>query len=168
MIALLFLIAVAVWLAACIGIPQIVGNLIVKRPWRITVKLVIFFALISSPFVDEAIGKRQFEALCKSRGIEAADISRARGRKVKVEYGERTILDGTILPIKESDVRFRDTDSGEILIQHKNYYAEGGWLMRHTWLSMGENRPMLFGGSTCDLRIEQAIFRANGIVLLYK
>lgn len=117
---------------------------------------------------DEILGKSQFDALCKAHGIESADISRARGKHVKVEYGSREFVRGTIVPIEESEVFFRDAGNGEVVIRHKNYYAMGGWLMRHTPLSMGSSRPMLFGGSTCDLRVEQAIFKANTITVLYK
>lgn len=168
MIGLLFLATVAVWLVVCVWLAQKAGNFVAKPSWRPTVKLMIFVALISSPFVDEVIGKEQFESLCKTHGIESADVSRARGKKVTVEYGERKPLSGTILPIKESDVLFRDADSGEILIRHKNYYADGGWLMRYTWISMGSSHPMFFGGSTCDVRKEQEIFKVNGIAFLYK
>jgi hypothetical protein len=120
------------------------------------------------PFVDEIIGRYQFNSLCKTGGIESADVSRAKGKKVKVEYGERKLLSGQVLPIKESDELFRDADSGEVLIRHKNYYAAGGWLMRYTWIGLGANHPILFGGSTCDERKERAIFKANEIVLVYK
>lgn len=56
--------------------------------------------MLTLPFVDEIIGKFQFEALCKANGIESADVSRARGKRVKVEYGERTFVEGAIMPIK--------------------------------------------------------------------
>jgi hypothetical protein len=118
--------------------------------------------------VDEVIGKYQFENLCKINGIESTDVSKARGRKVTFEYGDRVPVQGTILPIKESDVSFRDVDTNEVLIRHKNYYASGGWLMRYAWLSMGSNHAMLFDGSTCDVLKEQKIFKANSITFLYK
>ncbi|MHB1198398.1 MAG: hypothetical protein ACYCZ6_02340 [Polaromonas sp.] len=167
MIGLLFLATVAAWLWACAWLSQKLGNLVPNPSWRRAVKVGIFIALLVAPFVDEVIGKYQFESLCKANGIESADVSKARGKKVKVEYGERRLLEGTIMPIKESDVLFKDADSGEVLIQHKNYYALGGWLMRYTWLSMGSDHPMLFGGF-CDRRIEQEIFKTNSITFLYK
>jgi len=156
------LVGVLAWLAT-----RIAGK--AEKPlMRAAIKWSVLLVLLTLPFVDEIIGKYQFEALCKANGNESADISRARGKRVKVEYGERRFVDGTIMPIKESDVRFKDADSGEVLIQHKNYYALGGWLMRFTSLSMGSPQPMLFGGSTCDRRVEQAIFKANSITLSYK
>lgn len=163
MIGLFFLATVALWLAACLWLANRLGNLIPAQRWRLPAKLAILLALLSAPFVDEVIGNRQFQALCKANGIESADVSKARGRKVKVEYGERKLVDGTVLPIKEDEVLFRDAESGEVLIRHKNYYASGGWLMRHTWLSMGSDDPMLFDGNCIDFVARKAIFSENRI-----
>jgi len=168
LIGLLFLATIALWIFTCVWLSKKVGNLITDSRWQSPTKVFTLIVLLSSPFVDEVIGKYQFEKLCKLNGIESADVSKAQGRKVKVEYGDRVPVQGTILPIQESDVSFRDMDTDEILIRHKNYYASGGWLMRYTWLSMGSNHTMLFDGSTCDIRIEQKIFKANSITFLYK
>lgn len=168
MIGLLFLTTIALWLFACVWLSTKVGNLVADSRWQPPTKVFSLIALLSSPFLDEVIGKYQFEKLCKTNGIESADVSKAHGRKVKVEYGDRVPVRETILPIKESDVSFRDADTDEILIRHKNYYASGGWLMRYTWLSLGSNHTMLFDGSTCDIRKEQKIFKANSITFLYK
>jgi hypothetical protein len=144
------------------------GHLFSKRSWHRPATLVILLGLLAIPFVDEVIGQRQFESLCRAHGIESADVSKARGRKVKVEYGQRAPIAGTIVPIKVEEVVFRDADTGEALIRHKNYVAGGGWVMRYTWLSLGSSSPMLYGGSTCDVRKRQEIFRANSITLLYR
>ena len=126
-------------------------------------KLAILLVLLSSPFVDEIIGKYQFEALCKANGMESTDVSKARGKKVKAKYeGERRVT-GTIMPIYETDVLFTDADTGEVLIQHKIYRASGGWLMRYTWLSMGSNHPMLFPGGCNDFAARKAVFSKNNI-----
>ena len=113
--------------------------------------------------MDEVIGKYQFEALCKANGIAGADVAKAWGKKVKVDYSERTYVEGTIMPILESDVIFRDADNGEVLIRYKNYYAMGGWLMRYTPLSMGSQHPMLFPRNGCGFAQRDQIFSANQI-----
>lgn len=140
-----------------------VGKAVPSPRWKKPAMVGVTLLLFAAPFVDEVIGKYQFEALCKANGIEGADVSKARGRQVKVEYGERYFVDNTIMPIKVSDVFFRDASSGEALIQHKNYYAMGGWLMRHTPLSMGSPRPMLFGGNGCGFKRRDEILAANQI-----
>lgn len=168
MIGLFFIATISIWLVVCIRLAIKLGNSVTNLKWKRPVKFFTLIVLLSFPFVDELIGKYQFEALCKANGIESADVSKASGRKVRVEYGGRTFIHGTILPIKESDVLFRDADTGEILIRHKNYYASGGWLMRYTWLNLGSNNPILFDGSTCDIRKEQEIFKKNSTIFVYK
>lgn len=160
---LIFLAALAFCLWACVWVANKLGNLIPHLAWRAAVKALIFIALLASPFVDEVIGKYKFEALCKANGIEGADVARARGKNVKVDYSERRYVEGTIMPILESDVVFRDADNGEVLIRHKNYYAMGGWLMRYTPLSMGSQHSMLFPGNGCGFAQRDQIFSANQI-----
>lgn len=168
MIGLLFLATIALWLWACVVLARFLSGLVPRLSWRNPVKWGLFILLLALPFIDEVIGKYQFEALCKANGIESADVSKARGKKVTVEYGERSLLGGTIMPIKESNVLFKDAVSGEVLIQHKNYYAVGGWLMRYTWLSMGSSQTILFHGNGCDQRPTAAVFQRNSIIFFYK
>lgn len=168
MIGLMLLAAVAVCFVCILWLSNTLGNLVSNTAYRGIVKVIIFTTILVSPFIDELIGKHQFESLCKANGIESADVSKARGKKVKVEYGERSLVEGTIIPIKQSEVFFKDAETGEIVIQHKNYYALGGWLIRYTPISLGSNHPFLFGGSTCSVSIRQHIFKKNSITLLYK
>ncbi|GBU15304.1 hypothetical protein AwPolaro_06820 [Polaromonas sp.] len=77
---------------------------------------------------------------------------------------DRTYIKGTIMPIEVSNDTFRDADSGEVLIQSKNYFAKGGWLMRYTPLSMNSPDAMLFDGNGCGWIKEWKILSNNQIV----
>ena len=68
------------------------------------------------------------------------------------------------MPIKVSDDVFRDAGSGDVVIQSKDYYAKGGWLMRYTPVSMGSPQPMLFDGNGCGLIAKDRIFSNNQIL----
>lgn len=166
MIGLLLIATFVIWLTGCIWLADRLGNLAAKPQWRAATKLGIFAALVSIPFVDELIGKRQFQALCRTHGIESADVSKARGKTVKVSYGERRPIPGTILPIDDNMVSIRDSDTGEVLVQYRNYYAAGGWVMRYTWLSMGATGPMLFSGNGCGFKIRDNRFSAAQISIV--
>lgn len=170
MSGLLLLLAIFIYLATVSKLTTTLGNVFPYVEWRGTAKVLIFVGLLATPILDEVIGMWQFKALCTANGIESADVSKARGKlvKIRVNYAERQPVRGTIMPIDAEDVLFEDADTGEILIQVKNYIARGGWLMRHTPISMGAPQPIFFGGSTCDVRIEQAIFKANSITFSYK
>lgn len=163
MTGLLFLSMVVLWLIACPWLAIRLGNLVPSKPWRFPAKLAILSVLLFAPFVDEVVGMQQFERLCNRNGIESADVSNARGKRVKVEYGERKPVSGMILPTDEIDVRFRDSESGNVVIQHKNYHTSGGWLMRYTWFSMGSKQPMLFDGNCIDFKARKEIFFENAI-----
>jgi hypothetical protein len=134
---------------------------------RAAIKWSVLLVLLTLPFIDEIIGKFQFEALCRANGIESADVSRARGKKVKLEIGERRLLEGTVMPIKVEDWTYRDPDTGEILIQHKDYFALGGWLMRFTPLSMGSPQSM-FPGNGCGFVVWQNLLDAAQISVIAK
>ena len=82
-IILLAVLALCLW--GCIWLANKLGNLPPTPKWRTAVKAGIFIVLLASPFVDEVIGMYQFESLCKANGIEGADVSKARGKRVRGE-----------------------------------------------------------------------------------
>ena len=139
-----------VWLATSIA------SKVEKPLLRAAIKWSVLLVLLTLPLIDEIIGKYQFEVLCRANGIESADVSRARGKRVKLEIGERRLLEGTVMPIKVEDWTYRDPDTGEILFQHKDYFALGGWLMRFTPLNMGSSHSM-FPGNGCGFVVWQRL-----------
>ena len=130
-------------------------------------RVVIVVGVFPLMLVDEIIGKHQFEALCKANGIESADVSKARGRQVRLEVGERHPLESKVMPGAVENWSYKDADTGEVLIHHKSFYAYGGWIMRYTPLSMGSRHPMLFqGGCNIDYSARNIIFSKNDISLI--
>jgi len=167
MAGLIFLAAVVAFLLFCIWLSKTIGNLVPNAAWRGAVKVGIFLALLAAPFVDEVIGKYQFEALCKANGIERADVSKAQGKRVRLEVGEPLPLYGTIMPGVIKEWLYKDAERNEIVIHHKGYSASGGWLMRYTPVSMGAHHPMLFpGGCPIDYLDRDTIFSKNSITLV--
>lgn len=166
MSGIILLAALALCLWGCIWLANQLGNLAPTPKWRTAVKVGIFIALLVSPFVDEVIGKHQFEALCKANGIEGADVSKARGKRVRSEYASAGLVRGTIIPISVDVITYRDADSGEVLMQYKNFYAFGGWLMRYTPLSMGSHHAMLFPGNGCSFSATQRVRNAAQITVI--
>ena len=69
------------------------------------------------------------------------------------------------MPINVDVISYRDADSGEVLMQYKNYYALGGWLMRYTPISMGSHHSM-FSGNGCDYNATQRIRKAAQITVI--
>lgn len=167
MVGLISIAAIAIVIWATVWLAKTLGNTVSNPNLRTTLKILIFVVLISLPFVDEVIGKHQFAALCKANGIESADVSKARGKRVKLEGGPSKSIDGFIMPITEYPALLRDANSGDVLLQYKNYFAHGGWLMRYTWLSLGSEHPMLFsGGCPTNYLSRDSIFIKNNISLI--
>jgi len=161
------LILLGVLIACCwIGVllVRFVGRAVHNPKWKKPAMVGLTLVLLAAPFVDEVIGMYQFNALCKANGIESADVSKARGKRVVFESDERTNVSGTLMPVKVSTDVIRNADNGEILFQYNDYFAKGGWLMRYTPISMGSATPMLFDGNGCGFDLKDRIFSKNNIL----
>ncbi|GKS84256.1 hypothetical protein AVMA1855_08910 [Acidovorax sp. SUPP1855] len=167
MSGLIFLVIFGMFLCGCIWLAKHLGNLVPNPSLRSAVRIVILFLLLASPLVDEVIGKYQFEALCRANGIESANVSKAQGKRVRLDVGIKRPLYGMIMPGTVEDWFYRDVDSNEIVIQHKAYFAFGGWLMRYSPLNMGSRHPIFFpGGCPVDYLDRDSIFSKNNITLV--
>jgi hypothetical protein len=129
-------------------------------------KALLRIAIVAMAFplaiADEVIGKYQFESLCKRHGIDAADFSKARGRRVRVEHENRRPVPGTLLPMIQVKTVYLDAESGEVLAEYLNFGSWGGWLMRYLPLRMGTEKPMFFiGECSADSATLGAIFLKN-------
>lgn len=167
MAGLILLLALVVCAWAGASLVMFVGRKVPNPKWKMPAMVLASALLIAAPFVDEVIGKYQFEALCKANGIESADVSQAKGKTVRLEVNASQPLNGTILPGTVEEWFYRDVNRNEVVIHHKGYFTSGGWLMRYTPLSMGSNHPMLFlGGCPVDYSNRDAIFSKNHITLV--
>ena len=165
MAGLILLVVVAGFIALLVFLSrQATQSLALSAEAKTALRWLIVIGAFPLMVADEIVGKYQFEALCDANGIQGVDVSKARGKRVKIQYSERRLVEKTIMPIKTSDVFFRDVDNGEVLIHHQNYYAVGGWLMRYTPLSMGSPQPMLFHGNGCGFKNRDEIFVKNKIL----
>ena len=130
---------------------------------KVLLRAVMVVGVFPLMVADEIIGKYQFEALCKTCGVESMDLSAAKGKHVKVEYGERNFVKWTAVPIRESNVNVYSAENNDLLFKYKDYYANGGWIMRYTPISLGYPSPMLFDGNGCGFPLKRQIFRDNNI-----
>lgn len=116
---------------------------------------------------DEMVGMYQFNALCKANGIESADVSKARGKRVAMAYTRTHLVSaGLVLPMEQDSISLSDTDTSEVLVRFKSYFSHGGWLMRYTPISMGSATPMLFDGNGCGVLREQEVLFSNQITVI--
>jgi len=164
MSGLIFLAALGVFITLLVFLSRLATqSLAISTEAKTALRWLIVLGAFPLMVADEMVGMYQFNALCKANGIESADVSKAQGKRVTVESGERTPLTGTVLPIRTSAELIRDANNGEVLIQYKDYYVKGGWLMRYTPISLGDPTPMLFNGNGCGWELKDRVFSKNQI-----
>lgn len=158
LVALIAFLALIIWLSGLLTL-----WLPLSSNWKALLRVVIVVGVFPLMLIDEIIGKHQFEALCQSNGIESMDVSKIKGKSIRRESGVRYYLSGQIIPIKSSNEVLRDAQSSEILLKYNDYFAAGGWVMRHTPLGLGSSSPMLFDGNGCGFWKKDQIFLKNQI-----
>lgn len=142
MIGLYFFFLIALW----IGLVFLVSVVITKRlpasKWRPLVGIVLFTLLLPMVFIDELIGKWQFERLCQENSTIyiAPD---AKGRTVYRADMPDEAVKGTWVHIWMQPWQFVDVMTGEILVSYKFVKAGGGWFM-HKFFG---GDPLIFRGS---------------------
>ena len=117
MAGLIFLAALAGLVTLLVYLSRLATqSLPISGKWKTLLRWLIVVGAFPLPLADEIIGKYQFEALCKANGIESADVSRARGKRVKMAYTDKGFVEsGVLLPTKQDDISLRDADTEEVL-----------------------------------------------------
>lgn len=143
----LLLLAVAVlWLVVATSIAIAVFKRLPERTWRFPVVAILFLALVPLPLIDEILGKKQFEQLCRENATIQVDRSTAAGRTVylaEVPFLEAT---GTWIRVVVRPWRYVDAKTGETVVSYNTVQASGGRFVHALPLSEGRV-PLLFRGS---------------------
>ena len=130
MIGLLFLGAAILWLLAVYHVAKSAPRwLHVKRHVRLT-RAVVAIALLVGPFLDQIVGMRQFDTLCKERAVvtvtpEARQVKRAKELPLR-----RFELSGYWVPIVVWQATYLDADSGKEFAHFEVLHTKGGRVAR--------------------------------------
>ena len=126
MIGLLFLSLAILWLALVvyltIKIPRWCG--VVRHAWLL--RLLLVPLLLVGPFVDEIVGMRQFEELCKERTAiwmspDAGQVKRAK----RIGLLPTDVL-GYWIEIRSQVVEYVDIDTGKTFVRYELLNTHGG------------------------------------------
>ncbi len=148
MTGLLLLVVMVVWLVVVNWIGKFVTTKLPERWWRTPARVLILVALLPLPLVDEIIGGRQFEQLCKENSTIQVDRVKAVGKTVYLNSLPETNVQGTWVPISVHYWRFVDATTGELVVSYNTLRATGGRLIRALGISEG-NVPLTFK-SSCE------------------
>lgn len=143
----LILSAVAfVWFLVVLGLTIVIGSFTPRKTWRAPLLVVLFLGLLVLPFIDEWIGKLQFERLCRDNAEFQVNRERAAGRTVYLAPATDAKVSGTWVPILLEPRRFVDAATGEQVISYNRITASGGWFAR---MISQDGAPLLFR-QTCQ------------------
>lgn len=144
----ILLIAVAfAWLIAVVVVTRWVARRFNSPTMKVVSWMILLPALMVAPLVDELIGKRQFEQLCKENSTIQVDRAKAVGKTVYLAKTADVEIKDKWVRIVLKPVRFVDVTTGEPVVSYSELMADGGWLVRT--LIISEGRVPLTFGSTC-------------------
>jgi hypothetical protein len=136
--------AVLGWLWLAWTLTRWAMDLVKRRGAKLALGLTLFPLLMIVPLVDELIGTRQFEALCKQYAVQYIDEANAMNKQVLfVPRGADQYAKGTILTIRIDPKVYRDAETGRVLVSHHTLEATGGWFIRFLGISETKS-PLLF------------------------
>ena len=129
MIALMFLIAIAVWLVVVTVLTIFIPR-IVKQGWlRIVVRLILFPALLVAPIADEWIAGEQFKALCEKDAVLYLSPDWRNVKNAK-EILTRISPKRYVVDVHEFRYDYIDTRTEKIFFSFTLINREGGFLVK--------------------------------------
>jgi hypothetical protein len=129
MIGLIVLAIAAAWLFVSAKLARGVAGTI-KRPllsFTVGVTAFIIFALL--PFIDEIVGRREFQRLCESEAKVWVSPNAGKVQAAK-DFSSSSSREGFFFPIQEQSVKYADAETGEIFYSFKAFHTPGGLVMR--------------------------------------
>ena len=162
MIGLIVLALAATWLYVSARSARYVALRCKPASLSVFVGGAIFVALALLPFLDEIIGRWQFQRLCVSEAIAwvsptASKVARARS--------DQSFLprEGYVFPIQEQAVAYKDSASGDIFYTVKGFHTPGGLLMR-AGLGLGTSTscwPKTADDTNANLKLNELLKRGK-------
>ncbi len=144
MIAIGFMLFLALWTVGCAVVSWLLSKLFPVSTWRPAVGIVLFVVLTSSLFIDEVIGNWQFQRLCSKQTVYIAPD--ARGRTVYLADVPDKPLKSFWLRGRIARWRYVDATTRKTIVSYNLLHWDGGWFMRAIKWNGGSS-PLFYKGS---------------------
>lgn len=118
---------VLVWFLIVLFSALFIANQMRNLRRKMVVMGVIMLSLLPLPLIDEILGKREFEQLCRQYSTVQINRETARGRTVYLEKVQREQLTGYWLPIRLDRWRYIDSISGDLVLSSVELHASRNW-----------------------------------------
>jgi hypothetical protein len=164
MTGLFFLAIVGIWFFITIKIIRFITGKLPEIWWRPVVGMGLFVLILPLPLVDEIVGGRQFEQLCKENSTIHVDRVKAVGKTVYYIPQPAVEVNGTWVRVVLKPQLFVDATTGEVIVRYNELIASGGRLIRMIGISEG-GMPLIFRGTCVPVNRPGSIetFKSFGI-----
>lgn len=147
MTGILLLIVIAIWGAIVVWLAKMITKKLPKTWWHNLIDILVCMVLLPLPLIDEIVGARQFEQLCKDNSTIQVDRATAVGKTVYFVPQPDVEVKGTWVRIVLKTHLFIDAATGENVVSYNTLIAEGGRFIRSLGIFEG-GMPLTFRG-TC-------------------
>lgn len=156
----LYLLAIAAaWLAIVLVLVRVLTSRIKTTGVRAIVAVLAVGLLLPLPLIDEILGKRQFEQLCRDNATIQVDRKTAVGKTVYYVLQPAVDLPGTWVRIVVNPYRYVDAATGEPVVAYNVLTAVGGRLVQAFGFSEGKV-PLTFAGSCGPTEKTKDLFKS--------
>ena len=139
---LILLFVIGLWLAFVIWLSKIITKRLPEKWWRMPVGILVFGVLLPLPVLDEIVGGRQFEKLCKENSTIQVNRATAVGRTVYLAQTPDVEIKRTWVRVVLKPWRYVDATTGEVVVSYNTLQARGGRFLK---ISEG-HVPLTFNG----------------------
>lgn len=123
---LIFLLVMGLWFALCVFLARKMPGWIGVKRFRLVLGVVIFPVLLVTPVIDEIVGMRQFEQLCKERSVVYVSPEAGKVRRAIQNSFQLDTLAGYWVKIQSQPVTYTDLDTGKVFISFQGLHTTGG------------------------------------------
>lgn len=139
---LILFFVIGLWLAFAIWLSKTITKKLPIAWWRIPVGVLVFGVLLLLPVIDEIVGGRQFEQLCKDNSTIQVNRATAVGKTVYLAQTPDVEIKGTSVRVVLKPWRYVDATTGELVVSYNTLQAVGGRFLK---ISEG-HVPLTFNG----------------------
>lgn len=165
MSGLYLLLVATVWLALIVATAYAITSRIRDAISRVVAMLALTGLLLPLPLVDELVGKRQFEQLCKDNSTIHLNRATAVGKTVYFVPQLSVDVKGTWVRVVLRPHKFVDVVTGETVVSYNELMASGGRLSRALGISEGGVPLTFIGGCALDEN-PRALFKSLNVSVL--
>lgn len=153
-----------IWVALVYWLSKTLTQKLPIATWRIPVALLIFAVLLPLPLIDEIVGARQFEQLCKENSEIQVDKLAAQGQTIYFNPQPHVEIKGTWLKVVSQPHQFIDGRTGKQVVNYNTLLATGGKLIKVLGISEG-GMPLTFYGSCAPTENIKNLFKTLNITV---